>query len=466
MDTDGSRSTLSFVTNALTSTPKADSGLIVLIVLFVVFVVLGAYFGGSESAFSAMNKIRIKSKADDGDKRAKSAVYISNNFDRALSTLLIGNNITHIAAASVATLIATKLFGTTPQVTLLCTVISTLIVFLFSEMIPKSFANDRSETMALFAAKSLRFLMKVLWPLSALFTLLSTGVTKLINHFVKRKEEPSMTEEELYQIIDTIEEEGVVNEEQGDMLKSAMDFSQTVAQDVMTMRNDIYAIDISLSNEEILAIVQETKFTRLPVYEGSLDNIIGILHMRVYLKAYMRNPKVDVRSLLLPVFFVSPTSQIDELLTEMRQHKLYIAIVTDESKQTLGLVTIEDFLEELVGEIWDEDDEVDENFLNYGGNRYCINTHMTLGEACERMGTRCPRRQLASRPLISLLLAHFGKMPTEEESFIYYNMEITVKKVENNRAESVVVHLLSEQDRFKASEATVKAEAETEATVV
>ena len=275
-----------------------------------------------------------------------------------------------------------------------------------------------------------------------------------------------MTEEELYQIIDTIEEEGVVNEEQGDMLKSAMDFSQTVAQDVMTMRNDIYAIDISLSNEEILAIVQETKFTRLPVYEGSLDNIIGILHMRVFLKAYMRNPKVDVRSLLLPVFFVTPTSQIDELLTEMRQHKLYIAIVTDENKQTLGLVTIEDFLEELVGEIWDEDDEVDENFLNYGGNRYCINTHMTLGEACERMGTRCPRRQLASRPLISLLLAHFGKMPTEEESFIYYNMEITVKKVENNRAESVVVHLLSEQDRFKASEATVKAEAETEATVV
>ena len=452
MDTDGSRSTLSFFTNALTGNSFTDNGIPVLLVLFLIFVVAGAYFGGSESAFSAMNKIRIKAKADDGDKRAKSAMYISNNFDKALTTLLIGNNITHIAAASVATLIATRMFGTSAQVTLWCTVISTLIVFLFSEMIPKSFANDRSETSALFAAKSLRFLMKILTPLSAFFTLISSGVTKLINHFVKRKEEPSITEEELYQIIDTIEEEGVVNEEQGDMLKSAMDFSQTVAQDVMTMRNDIYAVDIALSNAEILSIVRETKFTRLPVYDGSLDNILGILHMRVFLRAYLKNPNVDVRSLLMPAFFVSPTAQIDELLSEMRQHKLYLAVVTDESNQTLGLLTIEDFLEELVGEIWDEDDEVDENFLNFGGNRYCINTHMTLGEACERMGTRCPRRQLANRPIISLLLEKFGHMPEEDESFVYFNMEFTVKKVENNRAESVIIHLLSEKDRFKPAD--------------
>ncbi len=459
MATDGGRSTLSFFTNALTSTSSGD-GITFLIILFLLFVVAGAYFGGSESAFSAMNKIRIKAKADDGDKRAKSAIYISNNFDKALTTLLIGNNITHIAAASVATLIATRAFGTSAQVTLWCTVISTLIVFLFSEMIPKSFANDRSETTALFSAKSLRFLMKLLAPLVAFFTLISSGVTKLINRFVKHKDEPSITEEELYQIIDTIEEEGVVNEEQGDMLKSAMDFSQTVAQDVMTMRNDIYAIDIALSNQEILSIIRETKFTRLPVYEGSIDHILGVLHMRVFLRAYMKDPNVDVRSLLMPAIFVSPTAQIDDLLTEMRQHKFHLAVVSDENKNTLGLLTIEDFLEELVGEIWDEDDEVDENFLNFGGNRYCVNTHMTVGEACERMGTRCPRRQVANRPLISLLLEKFGHMPEEEESFVYYNMEITVKKVENNRAESVIIHLLSEKDRIKP------ADTEAEATLV
>ena len=460
MDTDGSRSILSHFIHSLTATePAAQSnGIIWLFVLFVIFVVGGAYFGGSESAFSAMNKIRIKAKADDGNKRAKNAMYISNNFDKALTTLLIGNNITHIASASVATLIATRLFGASDQVTLICTIVTTLIVFLFSEMIPKSFANDRSETTALLAAKSLRFLMKILAPLSAFFTMISSGVTKLINHFVKHKEEPSITEEELYQIIDTIEEEGVVNEEQGDMLKSAMGFSQTIAQDVMTMRNDIYAVDAALSNQEILAIVQETKFTRLPVYEGSIDNIVGILHMRVFLRAYLKNPNVDIHSLLMPVYRVSPNAQIDELMTEMRQHKFYLAVVTDEGGQTLGLLTIEDFVEELVGEIWDEDDEVDENFLNLGGNRFCINTHMTLGEACERMGTRCPQRQMSNRPILTLLLERFGRVPEEEESIVYYHMEITVDKVENNRVENVIIHLQSEKDR-KASHRTAASSA-------
>ncbi len=455
MDTDGSRSFLSHFIHSLTAAePAAQSnGVIWLFVLFLIFVIGGAYFGGSESAFSAMNKIRIKAKADDGNKRAKNVMYISNNFDKALTTLLIGNNITHIAAASVATLIATRLFGASDQVTLICTIVTTLIVFLFSEMIPKSFANDRSETTALFAAKSLRFLMKILSPLSAFFTMISSGVTKLINHFVKHKEEPSITEEELYQIIDTIEEEGVVNEEQGDMLKSAMGFSQTIAQDVMTMRNDIYAVDASLSNQKILAIVQETKFTRLPVYEGSLDNVVGILHMRVFLRAYLKNPNVDIHSLLMPVYRVSPNAKIDELMTEMRQHKFYLAVVTDEGGHTLGLLTIEDFVEELVGEIWDEDDEVDENFLNLGGNRFCINTHMTLGEACERMGTRCPQRQMNNRPILTLLLERFGRVPEEEESIVYYHMEITVDKVENNRVENVIIHLQSEKDR-KASHKT------------
>lgn len=454
MDTDGSRSIFSFFTALAGGTPKISlqSGDIWLLVLFLFFVIGGAYFGGSESAFSAMNKIRIKSKAEDGDKRAKTALYISNNFDKALTTLLIGNNITHIAAASVATLIATRLFGTSDTVTLLCTVITTMIVFLFSEMIPKSFANDRSESAALFAAKSLRFFMKLFYPFVAFFTMISSVFTKLINHFVKHKEEPSITEEEFYQIIDTIEEEGVVNEEQGDMLKSAMDFSQTVAQDVMTMRNDIYAIDASLSNQEILALVRETKFTRLPVYEGSLDHIIGILHMRVFLRAYLKDPNIDVKTLLMPTYQVTPNAKIDELLSEMRQHKFHLAVVSDENGQTLGLLTIEDFLEELVGEIWDEDDEVDENFLNLGGNRFCINTHMTLGEACERMGTRCPQRHLINRPILSLLLERFGRLPEEEESFIYFNMEITVKKVENNRIETVNIHLLSEKDRAKTAD--------------
>ena len=452
MDTDGCNRTIGavmslpriFLTMAdgdpssLASAASADpppSRVLGLVILFAIFVILGAYFGGAESAFSAMNRIRVKAKADDGDRRAKNAMFIASNFDRALTTLLIGNNLTHIAAASVATVIATRLFGASDRVTLICTVVTTLTVFLFSEMIPKAFANDRSETAALFAAGSLRFLMKVLAPLSAFFGLISSVFTRIADRFVHREEEPSITEEELYDIIDTIEEEGVMDEEQGDLIKSALDFSGTHAADVMTMREDIVAIDVSLPNEEILARVRDSIHSRLPVYAGDLDHVI---------REYLKNPKVGIRSLLIPAYHVSPDAMIDDLLTEMRQHKFYLAIVSDAEGKTVGLVTIEDFLEELVGEIWDEDDVVDRDFIKLGGNRFRVNTHMTLGELAGRLGIDAPAS--ADKPLLSLLFEHFGKIPEEDDTFLFDRLEITVGPVENGRIATVDVHLLSDEE--------------------
>jgi len=432
----------------LTVNGALSSDLIGLIALFVFLVIAGAYFGGAESAFSAMNKIRMKSKADDGDKKAKDAVFISNNFDRALTTLLIGNNITHIASASVATVIATRLFGTSDLVSLLCTVATTLVVFLFSEMIPKAFANDRSESTALFCAGFLRILMKIFSPLAAFFTAISSAFTRLVERFVKPEEEPSITEEELYDIIDTIEEEGVINEESGELFKSALDFSDTHAADVMTMRADVCGIDSSLPNEEILAILQDSIHSRLPVYKGDIDHIIGIVHTRTFMRAYLQNPHVSIRSksVLMPAYRVSPDAMIDDLLEEMRQHKFYLAVVSDRDGKTLGLVTIEDFLEELVGEIWDEDDVVDKNFIKLGGNRFLVNTHMTLGEISDRLGIAPIRGELPMRPLLSVILEHFGSIPEEDESFRLDRLEITVDKVENGRVSNVVLHLLDEDD--------------------
>ena len=460
MDTDGAIRSLSHLTKPLLSTaaeepPPGNVG--TLVFLFIVFVILGAYFGGAESGFSAMNRIRIKAKADDGDKRAKSALYISNNFDRALTTLLIGNNITHIAAASVATVIASRLFGASDRVTALCTVVTTLIVFLFSEMIPKSFANDRSETTAIFSAPSLKFLMKVLAPISAFFSWISSAFTRLVEHFVKPVDEPSITEEELYDIIDTIEEEGVMNEEQGDLFKSALDFSDTCAEDVMTMRDDIVAVDASLPNSEIFALVRETNHTRLPVYIGSIDRIIGILQIRVFLREYRKNPKVSLRSLLLPAYPVHPDAKIDELLTEMRQHRFYLGIVSDEAGKTLGLVTIEDFLEELVGEIWDEDDVVDKDFIKLGGNRFRVSARLTLGSVAERLSLDPPNGMAPDLPLLSLVLLHFGHMPEEDDSFLLDHWEFTVDTVENGQVNTVVIRLLSDED---LAELTVRDEKE------
>ena len=443
MDADGNIQGIIY--RALEKTAEGNgnsSGIAVLVLLFILFVVGGGYFGGSESAFSAMNKIRIKAKADNGDKKAKNAMYVANNFEKALTTLLIGNNITHIAAASVATLICSRLFDMTDTVTWICTFATTFIVFLFSEMIPKSFANDRSESTALMFSSSLRFLMKILYPFAVFFEWVSNIFMKMISRVVKQENQPSITEEELYEIIDTIEEEGVVNEEQGDLMKSALDFSGISARDVMTMREDIVAVDASLPNDELLSIIRKSVHTRIPVYEGNLDNIIGVIQIRTFIKAYLKNHDVDIRTLLIPAYDVKPDAMIEDLLTEMRQHKFYLGVVSEDGK-TLGLVTIEDFLEELVGEIWDEDDVVDNDFVKLGGNRTQVNTHLKMGEIYKRLGLNHRRDQDFDRPMLSIVIEHFGRIPEEEESFIYRNMEITVECVESNLVKNVVIRLLS-----------------------
>lgn len=443
MDADGNIQGIIY--RALEKTTEGNgnsSGIAVLVLIFILFVVGGGYFGGAESAFSAMNKIRIKAKADNGDKKAKNAMYVANNFEKALTTLLIGNNITHIAAASVSTLICSRLFNMTDTVTWICTFATTFIVFLFSEMIPKSFANDRSESTALMFSSSLRFLMKILYPFAVFFEWVSNIFMKMISRFVKQENQPSITEEELYEIIDTIEEEGVVNEEQGDLMKSALDFSGISARDVMTMREDIVAVDASLPNEELLSIIRKSVHTRIPVYEGNLDNIIGVIQIRTFIKAYLKNHDVDIRTLLIPAYDVKPDAMIEDLLTEMRQHKFYLGVVSEDGK-TLGLVTIEDFLEELVGEIWDEDDVVDNDFVKLGGNRTQVNTHLKMGEIYKRLGLNHRRDQDFDRPMLSIVIEHFGRIPEEDESFIYRNMEITVDVIESNLVKNVVIRLLS-----------------------
>lgn len=400
--------------------------------------IFGAYFAGSESAFTAMNKIRIKSRADDGDKKAKKALYIANNFEKAITTLLIGNNITHIAAASVATIFVAGIWNINDsRVSILCTALTTVIVFLFSEMIPKAFANDRSDTMAVACAGSLRVLMKILAPLVAFFSLISNAVSKIF----AKEDTPSITEEELYDIIDTIEEEGVMDEEQSDLFKSALDFSGTIASDVMTVKDDICAIDISMSNEDIVKTIISVNHSRLPVYDGTIDEIVGVLHIRSFLKEYAKNNNADLRDMLTETFFVRDNAKIDDLLSVMRQKKIYLAVVTDEADHTVGIVTIEDFLEELVGEIWDEDDVVDNDFVKMGGNRFLVNTHLSVGETFKRIGLSCSNKALAAKPVISWVIETFGKFPEEDDSFSYQNIEVTVEEIADGKIEHVIIKL-------------------------
>jgi len=327
---------------------------LLLIGLFVLCVILSGYFSASESAFARMNKIRMKNRADDGDKKAKHAMYISNNHDKALTAILIGNNIVNIGAASIATLLMTRwLLDIDPDtVTILTTLISTVIIFIFGEMIPKTFANDKPETMARFSGGILRMIMTILKPLVFLFNLISSAVSKLF----KGEDTPTISEEDLIEIIEKAEEQGVVDEEQSDLLLSVLDFEDTTAAEVMTPNEKIEVIDINQSNKEIISVLKNTSYSRMPVINGSIDHIIGILSTRSFLKAYMSNKNFDLRSILSKPHYVKTTDGIHNLLDNMRNHKKYMAIVRDEDNKVKGLVTIEDFLEELVGEIYDEDD--------------------------------------------------------------------------------------------------------------
>lgn len=427
--------------------------IIALAVAFVVLIIFGAYFGGAETAFTAVNLIKIRAMAENGDKRAKTVLYITDNFNKALSTVLIGNNITHIGAGAVATSLVLELWkqGTLGNISedtasfLYGTVIATFLVFLFAEMIPKSHANDRSETLALKYAFSLKVLMKVFFPLVAMFT----AITKLVSKLFAGKDEPSITEDDLYDIIDTAEEEGVMDEKQSDMFRSALDLSDTFVSDVMTVKDDMVTVDVSMPNEKIIEIVKGSNHSRIPVCDGSSEKVVGVLNIRDFLKAYMKNRSVRIRSVMKNPYFASPDAKIEDVFSDMSKSGHYLAVVGD-AQHAVGLATIEDFLEEIVGEIWDEDDVVDKNFIKLGGNRFLVSTELTLGEAFRRMKLRLPDRGLTQAKIYDWALKGFGHFPEEDETFRYHSLEVSAESLEDNvidkesgRLDKVVFHLVT-----------------------
>ena len=418
-----------------------DDGSWQLLLIFFILMLLASFFASAESAFSSANKIRIKTRAEEGDRRAKHALYVLNHEDRALIAVLIGNNVAHIAAASVATLLATRLYsagrtGTLSKdsVTLLCTLITTAVVFLCSEMIPKTLATDKSEKIALFTAPILRFFMKCISPLIFLFN----AVTSLITRWVTPAAMPTATEDELYDIVDTIEEEGVMDEEQSDLFKSALDFSNTTAADIMTMARDMVVIDEATSPEGIADIIRRTTHSRIPVFRGDIHHIIGILSIRSFMRDYLSDPLADPHDSMTEPYFVSRTVPIDDLLTGMRQKSCYLAVITDELGQTVGLLTIEDLLEELVGEIWDEEDAPDARFTNLGGDRFSVDTHMMMGDVLSRMGLPCPDPRVTARPVLSWLMETLGKLPDEDSVVFYGSLEVTVDEIKDGRVRRVI----------------------------
>ena len=318
----------------------------------IICLALSAYFSATETAISSVSRPRLKAIEESGDARAKTALRVTERYDDALSALLIGNNIVNIAASSIGTIVCIDIFGESLGA-LASTIIMTLLVLTFGEILPKSMAKKNSETIALLACGPLSVLMKVLKPLIWLFV----QVKKLVIGRFHKQDTPTVTEEELRYIIEETVDEGVLEEHESELIQSALEFNDTTASEILTPRVDVVGIDVESTPQEVAGVFLSERYSRLVVYEKSIDSIIGIITLKDFFSAYLQDPNFDLRTIMQEVMFVPPGKPVYELLKELQKQKAQIAVVVDQYGGTLGVVSLEDILEELVGEIWDEDEE-------------------------------------------------------------------------------------------------------------
>ena len=412
-------------------------------IIAALLLVCAAFFAVTETSMASASRSRIKASAERGDFRAKKTLYVLDNFDLAISTLLICTNIVHIAAASIVTLAVTKKWGV--SAVSISTIITTIVVFFAGEMLPKSVAKKYSDTLALSCAPVLCFFMKLFAPLSKLLTWIGQAAAKL----TPGDSQISVTEDELYDIIEDMTEEGSLDEDQGDLISSALQFGEVTVESVLTPRVDIVAININSSHAELLSLIKSTNHSRLPVYEGSIDNIIGVLQIRKYIKAYLRlGENLDIKPMLDEVLFVHQSTNIDELLPILSKRKLNIAVVTDNYGGTLGIVTVEDILEELVGEIWDEDDVIEEPMVEIGDGVYEVGADETVSDVFDQLGYEDPEND---EELVNTLMGEwayekFDTIPKPGDSFRYHQVLVTVKDMNHNRIMKLTVALLPEAE--------------------
>lgn len=319
-------------------------------ILYLFFLMCSAYFASCETAYTAVSKVRLRTMMDKGSKRAKKALWVCDRFDKTLTTILIGNNIFHASCASLTALITTRQFG--EEYAIYGTLVTTVIVYLFAEMIPKSLAKARSEGIALFFAPSMMLFVKLLTPVSAVFS----GISALMSRFLSENESKTVTEEELLSLIETIEDEGVLEPEKQALVNSAIEFRDKLAEDIMIPMENVVSIPITIPLEELAALATTMSYSRLPVYEGSRDNIVGILPVNAFLSCYVTGKPILLRKILLKPYVFDQKTEISSLLQRMRLNKLHMIFVVDDQRRKRGIITMEDLLEELVGDIQDESD--------------------------------------------------------------------------------------------------------------
>ncbi|PFG12015.1 hemolysin family protein [Bacillus sp. es.036] len=404
---------------------------------------LSAFFSSAETAYSSVNKIRLRNFADEGRRGSKRALAIAENFDKALSTILIGNNIVNIAAASISAAVATEIFGGNAGL-VISTVFMTILVLIFGEILPKSLAKEHAESYSLMIATVLYVLIKLLAPLNFFFVKLKVWVSSL---FAKNSTMPSVTEEELKVMLDISEEEGVIDKEERDLIHRSMDFDDTLAGEVLTPRIDIVAIDIDQSVEEMKEIFFEERFSRIPVYQDSIDNIIGILTEKEFFTHLIKYQTVDIKELIREPLFVVESMKISTLLPKLQKEKVHMAIVLDEFGGTSGIVTLEDVLEEIVGEIWDEQDEKFSTMQRISDSNYRFDAQFQLDDFFDLMEAATP--ESSYHTIGGWVIENLGTVPSNGDSFYYENLKIIVEQVEERRVRKILVEVLPKDQTYE-----------------
>lgn len=402
-------------------------------IIIAICVILSAFFSCTETAFSCANRIRLKSYADNGNKKALTALWVTDHYDKVITAILIGNNVVNLGCSSIATVLCMNLFGNSGAA--IATGATTLLVLTFGEIIPKCFGKEISDTIALYTAGIMKALVYALLPLVYLFTALKSLVLKLAHI---KKDQPSVTEDELKYIIDSIEEEGILEEQEKDLVQSALDFDEKTALEILTPRVDVVLIDAEDDPQNIKDIIFKERYSRIPVYEGSIDNIIGILQTRDYLEKLVDNNTPDIKELVASAHFIYKTRKLSDILTDFKEKKLHIAIVTDEYGGMLGIVTMEDLLEEIVGDIWDEDEDEERTYTKLKDGRYIISGDMDLSDLFEIFEIN-DDDDIESISVGGFIIEQLGTIPTVNESVEYKDIRITVKRVKNNRIISAFV---------------------------
>jgi putative hemolysin len=409
-----------------------DSASIAMLITLLILVVLSAYFSATETAFTSLNRIRLKTRADGGSRRAAKTLALAEEYDKLLSTILIGNNIVNITATTVSTVLCTRWFhqyGPT-----VATVALTIIILVFGEITPKSLSKEQPEDFAMFAQPLLRLFMVVLTPLNFLFT----QWKRLMSKVFRAKGEDGITEEELVGMVDQAETEGGLDEHESDLIRNAIEFSELEVSDLLTPRVDLTAAGEDSTMAELASLFAETGYSRIPIYHETIDNIVGFVHEKDFYAARYRGATA-LSSLTSPVLYTTGNTKAFELLRILQKSKVHMAVVVDEYGGTEGIVTLEDILEELVGEIWDEHDEVIETFQKQHDGSYLIACSADLDDMYDLFQVK---GSCDAATVSGWVLEQVGRVPEAGDHFQAEGLDVTVTQVEQRRVLEIQVRVL------------------------